>query len=76
VSDGHRGVVGCFFARQAILFDTVLGNVLEFLAFGLGIGAPLLACAVLSEPFSQRVTTTPTRYSEPTNRILGGFLSL
>lgn len=54
-----------FVGTVAFLFTTVLG-----------IGVPLLAFAVLSEPFSQRVTGTLARYSDPMNRLLGGFFVL
>lgn len=69
----NPGFIGFFFARQAVLFDTVAGNMLGFLAFGLGIGAPLLALAVFSEAFSRRITTTLARYSSPINRFVGGL---
>jgi cytochrome c-type biogenesis protein len=42
----------------------------------LGIGAPLLAFALLSESFGRRITRTLARYSDPINRAVGAFLLL
>lgn len=75
----NPATITLFFARST----TVLGGLdngfeamLGFLAFGLGIGAPLLALALLSQPFSERITRTLARYSTPINRVVGGFLVL
>jgi cytochrome c-type biogenesis protein len=70
----NPGFIGLFFARQAVLFEGTLQNMLGFLLFGLGIGAPLLAFALLSESLGRRATTTLARYSDPINRGVGGFL--
>ncbi len=70
----NPGLIALFFARTPILFDSQLESFLGFLAFGLGIGAPLLAFAVLSEPFSQRITRTLARFSRPINRGVGVIL--
>lgn len=72
----NPGFVGLFFARQAVLFDGALQNMIGFLLFGLGIGAPLLAFAVLSESLGRRVTRALARHSNPINRAVGGFLLL
>jgi cytochrome c-type biogenesis protein len=72
----NPGFVGLFFARQSVLFETAAANMLGFLAFGVGIGAPLLTFAVVSEPVGRRVTTTLARYSEQINRVVGVVLVL
>jgi len=66
--------VALFFARVPILFDSQLESFLGFLAFGLGIGAPLLAFSMVSQPFSQRVTRTLARHSGPINRVTGAIM--
>ncbi|MHC3438671.1 cytochrome C biogenesis protein [Natrialbaceae archaeon A-gly3] len=70
----NPGLIALFFARTPVLFDSHLESMAGFLAFGLGIGAPLLAFAVLSEPFSRQVTRTLARYSDPINRGVGAVL--
>ncbi|WP_181690923.1 cytochrome c biogenesis protein CcdA [Natronomonas sp. LN261] len=72
----NPGFIGLFFARQAVLFEGPLRNLLGFVLFGLGIGTPLLAFALLSESFGRRLTTTLARYSGPINRAAGGVLLL
>jgi len=44
---------------------------LGFFAFGLGIGAPLLAIAAVSESSGQRLTRLLARYKTPINRVTG-----
>lgn len=70
----NPGTISLFFARTPVLYDTHLESMLGFLAFGLGIGAPLLAFAIVSEPFARRVTGTLARYSGPVNRAVGAIL--
>lgn len=70
----NPGFIALFFARVPILFDSRLGSLLGFLAFGLGIGAPLLAFAVLSESAGRRMTRTLARYSGPINRVTGAIV--
>ena len=70
----NPGFIGLFFARQAVLFEGTIQNMIGFLLFGLGIGTPLLAFATLSESFGRRATRTLARYSDPINRAVGGFL--
>lgn len=72
----NPGFIGLFFARQAVLFEGAVQNMVGFLLFGLGIGTPLLAFAVFSESFGRRVTRTLARYADPINRAVGGFLFL
>ncbi|MWV38671.1 cytochrome c biogenesis protein CcdA [Natrialba sp. INN-245] len=70
----NPATISLFFARTPVLYDTHVESVLGFLAFGLGIGAPLLAFALLSEPFGRRVTRTLARYSSQINRATGAIL--
>jgi cytochrome c-type biogenesis protein len=70
----NPGTIFLFFARSPVLYDTHAQSMLGFLAFGLGIGAPLLAFAVVSEAFGKRVTRTLARYSGPVNRAVGAVL--
>lgn len=70
----NPGFIGLFFARQAVLFEGPVQNMVGFLLFGLGIGAPLLLFALVSESLGQRVTKTLARYADPINRVVGGFL--
>ncbi|MFC7072078.1 cytochrome c biogenesis protein CcdA [Halovenus rubra] len=70
----NPATISLFFARTPVLYDTHVESMLGFLAFGLGIGAPLLAFALLSESFGRRVTTTLARYSNPINRATGAVL--
>jgi len=68
-----------FFARATTVLpglDNGFEAMLGFLVFGLGIGAPLLALAVLSQPFSERLARTLARHSTPINRVVGAFLML
>lgn len=70
----NPALISLFFARTPILYETHLESMLGFLSFGLGMGAPLLAFAILSEPFSRRVTRTLARYSAGINRATGAIL--
>lgn len=70
----NPATISLFFARTPILYDTHLGSMLGFLSFGLGIGAPLLTFAIVSEPFSRRVTRTLAQYSSQINRVAGAIL--
>jgi len=70
----NPGIIALFFARTPILFDTHLESMLGFLSFGLGIGAPLLGLAIVSEPFGKRITRTLAQYSDPINRAVGAIL--
>lgn len=70
----NPGTIALFFARTPVLYDTHVESMLGFLAFGLGIGAPLLAVAVVSESFGRRLTGVLARYSNPINRAVGAVL--
>lgn len=70
----NPATIALFFARTPVLYDTHAESMLGFLSFGLGIGAPLLAFALLSQPFSQQVTSALARYSSQVNRATGAVL--
>lgn len=70
----NPGLIALFFARAPVLFDSQLESMLGFLAFGLGIGAPLLAIAAISESSGQRIARLFGRYNTPINRATGLIL--
>ena len=70
----NPGLIALFFSRTTVVFpafDTQLEVMLAFLAFGLGIGAPLLAFALLSQPHSEYITRLLARHSGVLNRFVG-----
>ena len=70
----NPALIALFFSRTTIVFpafDSQFEVMLAFLAFGLGIGAPLLAFALLSQPYSERITRLLARHSSPINRGVG-----
>lgn len=70
----NPALIALFFSRTTVVFpafDSQLEVMAAFLAFGLGIGAPLLAFALLSQPFGARVTKTLARHSGLINRGTG-----
>jgi len=67
----NPGLIALFFARAPVLFETQFQSMLGFFAFGLGIGAPLLAIAAVSESSGQRLTRLLARYKTPINRVTG-----
>ncbi len=73
----NPGLIALFFSRTTVVFpefDSHLEVMAAFLTFGLGIGAPLLAFALLSEPYSEQVTRTLARHSGVINRGVGAIL--
>lgn len=75
----NPGLIALFFSRSTVVFpafDTQVEVMLAFLAFGLGIGAPLLALALVSQPYSERVTRVLARHSDVINRLVGVVLVL
>lgn len=70
----NPGLIALFFVRAPVLYDTFAESLLGFLAFGLGIGAPLLAFALVSQTASRRVTRTLARHSSLVNRATGVVL--
>jgi cytochrome c-type biogenesis protein len=67
----NPGLIALFFARVPVLFDSTTHSMLGFLAFGFGMGAPLLVFALVAEPFGHRVTRTLAAYSDPIHRATG-----
>ncbi|MDQ2051439.1 cytochrome c biogenesis protein CcdA [Natronolimnohabitans sp. A-GB9] len=70
----NPGLIALFFSRSTVAFpafDSQLEVLAGFIAFGLGIGAPLLAFALLSQPYSRRVTRTLARHRRTINRLVG-----
>ncbi|WP_396611257.1 cytochrome C biogenesis protein [Haloferax sp. S1W] len=70
----NPGFIALFFARVPVLFDTAAESLLGFLAFGLGIGAPLLAFALVSERYSRQVTRWFARHTTEINRVTGAVM--
>lgn len=73
----NPGLIALFFSRTTVVFpafDTQLEVMLAFVVFGLGIGAPLLAFALLSQPYSEQVTRILARHSSAINRVVGAIL--
>ncbi|SEL26586.1 cytochrome c biogenesis protein CcdA [Haloferax larsenii] len=70
----NPGFIALFFARVPVLFDTAAESLLGFLAFGLGIGAPLLAFALVSERYSRQVTRWFARHTTAINRVTGAVM--
>ncbi|WP_416840004.1 cytochrome c biogenesis protein CcdA [Haloferax sp. DFSO52] len=70
----NPGFIALFFARVPVLFDTAAESLLGFLAFGLGIGAPLLAFSLVSERYSRRVTRWFARHTTAINRVTGAVM--
>lgn len=70
----NPGLIALFFARTPVLFDSYLGNLLGFVSFGIGMGAPLLAFAVVSETHSRRLTRWLATHSTAINRGVGAII--
>ncbi|MFC6955128.1 sulfite exporter TauE/SafE family protein [Halorubellus litoreus] len=67
----NPGFIALFFARTPILFDSPIAGFAGFLVFGLGMGAPLLAFAAVSEARGRAVTRALARNAGLVNRITG-----
>lgn len=65
--------IAVFFARS-FLFSNPIANVLQFLAFGVGIGFPLLALSVVSQRWSRRILRALTSHSGLINRGSGAIM--
>ena len=73
----NPGLIALFLSRSTVAFpafDSQLEVLAGFLAFGFGIGTPLLAFSFLSQPYSRQVTRTLARYSAVINRLVGVVL--
>jgi cytochrome c-type biogenesis protein len=64
------GFISAFFAR-AFLFSDPITSMANFLAFGVGMGTPLLAFAVVSEPWRDRVLGVLTDHWRAVNAATG-----
>lgn len=62
--------IAALFATTANTADFLL-NMIQFLSFGLGIGAPLLAFSILSLAVSDKVIGVFVKYQKPINVISG-----
>lgn len=69
----NPGFVAVFFARS-LLFTNPVANVLNFLAFGGGIATPLLALAVISDRWNQRILGWLTTHRTLVNRLTGAIM--
>lgn len=67
----NPALVSLFIVRATTFGDGIVSNVSSFVAFGLGIGAPLLVLGGVSEGAGQRMTRALARYSGPINRATG-----
>lgn len=67
----NPGFIALFFARTPILFDSPIAGFAGFLVFGLGMGAPLLAFAAVSEARGRAVTRALARNAGLVNRVTG-----
>ncbi len=65
--------IAAFFAR-ALLFASPLANILNFLAFGIGIGFPLVAFSAVSAAWSQKVISLLTEHKTLVNRGSGAVM--
>jgi cytochrome c-type biogenesis protein len=70
----NPGFIALFFARVPVLFNTAAESLLGFFAFGLGIGAPLLVFALVSEQYSRQVTRWFARHTTAINRVTGAVM--
>jgi cytochrome c-type biogenesis protein len=73
VLPGNPGFISVFVARW-VLFLTPLNSIANFLAFGVGMGMPLLAFALVSEPWRDRVLGLLTDDRRLVDAATGGIL--
>ncbi|MCA9485256.1 MAG: cytochrome C biogenesis protein [Nanoarchaeota archaeon] len=62
--------IGAFFAR-ALIVNNFVSSILNFLAFGIGMGFPLLAFSLISARWSQKIITLITIHKRKINLIAG-----
>jgi cytochrome c-type biogenesis protein len=65
--------IAAFFTR-ALVGPSFIGNMVQFLFFGIGIGTPLLIFSVVSLSASRSIIGFLTRYKSWINRISGGIM--
>jgi len=69
----NPGFIGVFFAR-AFLFSDPVNSIANFGAFGLGMAAPLLAFALVSQPWRDRVIGVLTGHRRVVDVVTGSVL--
>lgn len=69
----NPGFISVFFAR-AFLFSDPLSSLANFGAFGVGMASPLLAFALVSEPWRDRVLGVLTDHQREINAVTGFVL--
>lgn len=69
----NPGLIAYFLARSFLQADPA-GRLASFLAFGLGMGAPLLGLALVSESVGQRLTRAMARHRTVINRGSGAIM--
>lgn len=69
----NPGFIAAFFSRS-LLIASPATNILSFLSFGLGIGAPLLVFSLASLQWSEAVIGTITRHKTAINRVSGSIM--
>lgn len=69
----NPGLIAFFLARSFLVTDPV-GKLLSFFAFGLGMGAPLLGLALVSESLGKRFTRALARRKSVVNRVAGAIM--
>ena len=62
------------FLGRALSFTDPVGSLLNFLAFGAGMAAPLLGLAAVSDRYSEFIVGTLTRNSGLVNRLSGAVM--
>ena len=56
---------------KSVLVTNFLANILNFLAFAIGLSFPLILLSLLSVPFSQKIITTMGKYQRKINLVSG-----
>jgi len=67
----NPGLIATFFSTTPVLYDTHVESMLGFLSFGLGLGAPLLGFALVSESVGRKLTRLLAQHSSYVYRITG-----
>lgn len=69
----NPGFIGVFFAR-AFLFSNPVNSIANFGSFGLGMASPLLAFALVSQPWRDRVIGVLTGHRRVVDLVTGAVL--